>query len=368
MVLSGQVESTLHGELVAQAITRTITSARVRRLEDGPFGGTRICLGDTAQAEAVDCPLPQEGAWQMVGVKDIGLGQTADQLSRGRLWVEGMSATNPIRIPICSIEDSIERIGPHDLDITGSQIKPDGLPQGPFELIAVASRTAAYPCLWNHHTSRERRLIVEPDSHCRIRDVGGRVPAALSERAEERWATAARAHYNRDLQFNSQSLLVAITEERSIGGRAWPSVVFNEPSHEFVFSLWCNSTLGLLCHWWTSNKTQSGRGTTTIMSIPFIPTLDVRNFSSHQHEAARVEFDRLARERFLPFDQIDADPARSELDRALLIRVLGLDPALCDVGGPLELLRRKLAAEPQIHADKRTRLVFNGSEEMSVPR
>ena len=133
----------------------------------------------------------------------------------------------------------------------------------------------------------------------------------------------------------------------------WPSVVFNEPSHEFVFSLWCNSTLGLLCHWWTSNKTQSGRGTTTIMSIPFIPTLDVRNLSSHQHEAARVEFDRLARERFLPFDQIDADPARSELDRALLIRVLGLDPALCDVGGPLELLRRKLAAEPQIHADKR---------------
>src|SRR5690606_29964110 len=82
------------------------------------------------------------------------------------------------------------------------------------------------PSLWNHNATRERQLVVEPDSHCQIRDLQGRVPERLEERAQERWATASRSHYNRDLQFNSQSLIVATTERPSLGGRAWPSVVF----------------------------------------------------------------------------------------------------------------------------------------------
>ena len=48
--------------------------------------------------------------------------------------------------------------------------------------------------------------------------------------------------------------------------------------------------------------------------------------------------------------------------------VLGLSQTLCDAGGPIERLRRKLAAEPQIHANKRTRLVFTADGETSVWR
>ena len=194
------------------------------------------------------------------------------------------------------------------------------------------------------------------------------MPPALQERAEVRWATAARAHYNRDLRFNSQSLIVAMTSERAIGGRAWPSMVFENAAHEYVFALWCNSTLGLLCHWWMSNKTQSGRGTTTVTSIPAIATLNVHALSDAQHIQAQRVFERLSRRQFLPFDQVDEDEARAELDRSLLVEVLGLDPALCETGGPMERLRRKLAAEPQIHADKLTRLVFTQEGETSISR
>ena len=42
------------------------------------------------------------------------------------------------------------------------------------------------------------------------------------------WATASRAHLNLDFQFNSQPLTVAFTEQASIGGRAWPNVIFDE--------------------------------------------------------------------------------------------------------------------------------------------
>lgn len=268
VVLSGQPKNTLEGELVAQAITRAIAESGIRRLEDGPFGGSRILLGETVVGEALDCPLPSEGAWQMVGIKDMTLGQTAHQLVFGRLWIEGMPLEGAATIPVSSIGDAIQRIGPHDLDITGSQVKQDGLPQGPFEKLSGFPPGAAYPCLWNHETARERALIVQPDSHCRIRQVVGQVPPALQERAEVRWATAARAHYNRDLRFTSQSLIVAMTPVRAIGGRAWPSVVFETADHEYAFALWCNSTLGLLCHWWMSNKTQEGRGTTPVTSIP----------------------------------------------------------------------------------------------------
>jgi predicted RNA methylase len=368
VVLTGQPKTALEGELIAEVISSTMAKGSVRQLEDGPFGGTRISIGTTHVGQIIDCPIPAEGAWQLVGIIDLSLAQSAYQLSRGRMWIEGMAAANAIDIPIATIGDVADRVGPHDLDITGALIKGDGLPQGPFEKIEGVPRGAAYPSLWNHDSSRERRLIVLPDSHCRIRQVAGHVPERLQERVTARWATASRAHYNRDLQFNSQSIIVATTEQPALGGRAWPTVVFADDDSALVFSLWSNSTLGLLCHWWMSNKSQGGRGTTTPTAIPLMPTLDLRRLSTRQHRAAIKAFADLAEERFLPFDQIDEDAARAKLDRRLLVDVLGLPSRLCDPRGPMELLRQKIAAEPQIHADKRTRLVFTSEGETNVLR
>lgn len=117
-----------------------------------------------------------------------------------------------------------------------------------------------------------------------------------------------------------------------------------------------------------SNKSQEGRGTTTPTGIPHFHTLDLRRISARQHRAARTAFAQLADNRFAPFDQIDEDPARAELDRRLLVDVLGLPSSLCDVGGPMELLRRKLAAEPQIRANKQARLVFTAEGERNERR
>ena len=165
--------------------------------------------------------------------------------------------------------------------------------------------------------------------------------------------------YNLDLRFNSQSLIAAMTERPCIGGRAWPSVLFENADHEYAFALWCNSTLGLLMHWWMANKTQSGRGATTVTGIPNIPSLDARALSAERHAAAKDAFDAMRGLRFLPFDQIDEDPARAELDRRLLVDVLGLPESLCAENGPLDLLRRKLAREPQIHGGKKSRVVLD---------
>ena len=162
--------------------------------------------------------------------------------------------------------------------------------------------------------------------------------------------------------------MVAITEQKCIGGVAWPSVILADADHEYSFALWCNSTLGLLLHWWVANKTQSGRGRTSVTTIPDVPTLDLRTLTDDQHAAAREAFEAMRNHRFLPFDQIDEDPARAELDRRLLVDILGLPASLCEPSGPIDLLRRKLAREPQIHGGKQSRVVFTADGEKTEKR
>lgn len=367
-ILADQPRDSLSGEQIAEAISHIIATNAARTLEGGPYGGTRLVIGTTLYGEVLNCPLPSQDAWQIAGIKDITLAQTAYQLSMGRLWIEGMAADVVTDIPITKLEEVIGRIGPHHLDLTGAKVKADGLPQGPFEKIEGCPDGAAYPCLWNHNASRERMMTVEPDSHCRVREVDGDVPVELATRAARRWESASRVHYNLDLRFNSQSTIVCLTMVPSLGGRAWPTVVLEEPGHEYTFALWCNSTLGLLCHWWMANKTQDGRGTSTVTSIPTFATLDLRELSREQHGAARRVFNRLRRCRFLPFDQIDEDESRAFLDQLLIEEVLGLPSELCAPNGPLERLRAKVAREPQIHSGKKSRVVFTPDGEQSVRR
>ena len=310
----------------------------------------RLTLGGTSYGLLWRAPLPATGPWPLAGVTDVDLAQFAYALAGGSFTQVGQPNAAPLPVPVKPIGEFAGR-GPVHRDIDEDAY--DGSLRGPFRRIQPpVSRYSTYPMLWSHAAKRERRLIVEPDAE-------GEIKTGMDARAAQIWATATRAHYNLDLRFNSQSLIAAMTERPCIGGRAWPSVIFENADHEYAFALWCNSTLGLLMHWWMANKTQSGRGATTVTGIPNIPSLDARALSAERHAAAKSAFDAMRGLRFLPFDQIDEDPARAELDRRLLIDVLGLPESLCAENGPLDLLRRKLAREPQIHGGKKSRVVFD---------
>lgn len=356
VTLREKPRSSVEAELLADEISRIRESGQLRSVERLEGLGT-VSIGDQEYGVILDAPLPESGPWPLVGILDYEIAQAAWNLERGSLILLGLPGSGAIEMPIKPIGEIADR-GSYHADIYWDQA--DGSPRGPFELIKPAvSAAPSYPMLWAHDARRERRLIVEPDSEGRIKAASGRVSqAGLREKAARIWTTANRAHYNRDLQFNSQSLVVATTERPCIGGRAWPSVILEKREHEYPFALWCNSTLGLLMHWWKANKTQSGRGTTTVTSIPNIPSLDVRTLTSEQIAVAKASFEDLREQRFLPFDQIDEDPARAVLDRRLLVDVLKLPEALCEPGGPIDLMRRKLAREPQIHGGKQTRAVF----------
>lgn len=82
--------------------------------------------------------------------------------------------------------------------------------------------------------------------------------------------------------------------------------------------------------------------------------LDVTVLKQKQLKAAVSIFDDLKDEKLLPLNEVDKDQMRQELDRRFALEVLGLPLAVVQPGGPLELLRMKLAHEPSIRGGKAT--------------
>ena len=366
IVLDARPGSAQEGALLAAEILRASANGSVAQLED-PTSSTTLSLGGTTYGSIVDAPLPDGGGWPIAGVADLQLAAAAHNLAGTGAFPLLFHDAADLRIPITPL-GAIAQRGPYHMDIKGKNT--DGTARGPFNITRPPRvPVPTYPVLWKHDAKRERTLQIEPDAQGEV--INGATDeerAAILRKTPEIWATATRAHYNRDLRFNSQSLIAAMTERPCIGGHGWPSVIFADAAHEYAFTLWCNSSLGLLLHWWSANKTQSGRGRTTVTAIPNIPTLDTRTLTDDQHAAAREAFEAMRNHRFLPFDQIDEDPARAELDRRLLVDVLGLPDSLCEEGGSIDLLRRKLAREPQIHGGKKSRVVFTEDGEKTERR
>ena len=344
----------IEGEIIGRFVNNI---TMVRQLEDGPFGGTSIKIGNDELGEMIEFTVPKKGPWQLAGIADVEIAQTAYQLTQGTLWLP--SADEFFRIPISPLQQ-FSRIGPVHRDLNGIE---GGIPRGPFDIhLPPKNPVPTNPALWGHDASRERCLEVLPDSEAIVRQVcDTEMQRNINEKTIARRRTSTRVHSNLDFGFGSQALSVAMTPYPSIGGRAWPSIIFPESqreSWEFACSIWGNSTLGILLFWWQANRQQRGRASTSVSALPALPILDLRALSDEQLAAAVRIFEDMKHCPMLPVNQIDEDSVRAELDRRLLTEVLGLPEELCAPDGPMDLLRRKLAAEPSIHGGKKSKVTL----------
>lgn len=172
--------------------------------------------------------------------------------------------------------------------------------------------------------------------------------AALALKVASVWDTASNCHFNRDFRFNSQSTGMQFTPRKAIGGRAWPSIKLASVEQEKALVLWANTSLGMLLRWWHSNKNQAGRGNIGKSMLQILPVLDVTALTAKQLKAAVKVFDAMSGLHLLPLHRIDRDAVRKKLDARFGLEVLGLPLSVVEPGGPLELLRMKLAQEPSI--------------------
>ena len=171
----------------------------------------------------------------------------------------------------------------------------------------------------------------------------------MEEKAAAAWATASRTHINLDFRFNSQPLTAAFTERESMGGRGWPNVRFPDSRFDYAFTLWSNSTLGLLLYWWHSNRQHSGRGTTTIRNVESLPVLDLRALKEEQLRTSEAIFNELRDMELKPAYVADADPNRALLDRRVVCELFGFEE---ETYVAVRRLTAKWCAEPSVHGGK----------------
>ena len=316
----------------ASAIATYITNAGyVRQIEDGPYGGTPVFIGDGISGDMVTTDAGQDGdGWAAVRLQDYSCAQSAHSLALSKLWLPGFSEASDLQVASL---DSVGKRGWYHINIAGST--------GPFTK-APPSPTATYPSLWNHDSKKETRIICEPDSQLLVR-------LGMEEKASIVWATASRPHLNLDFRYTSQPTTVAFTDRESVGGRAWPNVIFSDKQFDFAFTIWSNSTLGLLMHWWHANRQVAGRGTTTVSAAESLPVLDFRALTDDQLATAEAIFNDFRDRELKPAYLADADPNRALLDRRVVCDLLGFDESVYE---GVRRLSAKWCAEPSVHGGK----------------
>ena len=305
----------------------------VRKIEDGPYGGTPLIIGDELAGQLMTAPRDSDGeVWGPVRLADHSLAQASYSLSQSKLWLPGSPAAVELKVvPL----GKTGRLGLVDRDITGTP------PRGPFSKVSP-SPTATYPSLWNHDATKETRMVCAPDSQMQVRQ-------GMEAKAAAVWLAASRAHVNRDFRFNSQPLAAAFTEQESIGGRAWPNVVFGDTQFDYAFAIWGNCTLGMLSYWWHANRQVAGRGTITIGSLESLPVLDFRTLNDDQLAMAELIFNEFRDKELQPAYLADADPNRALLDHSVVCDLLGFDE---DTYMGVRRLAAKWCAEPSVHGGK----------------
>jgi hypothetical protein len=246
----------------------------------------------------------------------------------------------------------IGTIGPYHADVEGEGSK--GAIRGPFKVRDIPGKTVpTYPCLWRHTAERERTLSFEADMEA-VPLVGknDEERQLIGRKVAEVWDTACHLHFNQNFRFNSQSTAFQFTPRETLGGRAWLAVKLGSTDLEKVACLWGNCSLGLLVHWFSANRQQSGRGNIGKNQLALLPFLNVKVLAPDVVAAGVKVFDDLCETELLPLHELASDPARAELDRRFLTECLGLSAAIVAKGGPVDLLRLKLSQEPSVRGHK----------------
>ena len=295
--------------------------------------------------ECVGCILRSNGGFApYAGIVDMELVNSARRMRRGQLLTPRMYEL--IDIPLVNLGE----LG-NDM-VTTAVIKHihmryEQSERGAFDIVPIESiKSASYPILWAHDHKRETRLVLDPDSQ-------GIKARGRESRAEQIWLQyAGRLCFNQDFRLSSQPLAACLTSVKALGGRAWPGFVAYDESHEISILLFANSTLGLISHWWNGSRQQHGRAIQTVRKFAEMTTIDPRGFTDEQFAIADDIFERIKDKEFLPANEAYRDDTRKELDRAVLIELLGLDESIME---SIDLLRYKWCCEPSVHGGKSTR-------------
>ena len=330
--LTERPDSLLTAQTLANLIRRQHTT---RRLEDGPHGGDELRIGEHLAGYMLDAPI-DENEWAASNVRAFSLIQIGYRLREGRLHLPRMSESHII--PMCTIGD-IAEVGRNN-----ASIKDETRGDGAFQVREGAPTSGeTYPALWKVTAETQRAMHTSVNASARIQP-------GQEYKARDILDLKSHTHYHVRLRFTSNSMFASWTDEPTVGVNSLTNVVLDDSRYEAAWTLWTNSTLGMLCHWMSASKQQAGRGHSSLGQLPSIATLDVRRLSNEQLAKADAIFAELKDARMLPYNECKADPWRHILDARLLAEVLGITDK--ETHKAMQHLREMLCAEPTIAGTK----------------
>ena len=329
-------------ETDAMALAKSIVtaaSAPVLRSDGPPVGGTPLIIGGESWGEVADGPVG-ESSWTPARWKNAVTGQFAAAVERGELWAD--DGTRVVAHVPVAVMSAVCNVGPQDRQIRGSL--------GVFESFHNGEVQTQFNAIWRHDSSVHRSLTSEPNAWL--------VPK-VDRDYQAVWSQSGTLHVTRDIQYDSQRIMATRTGVRTLGVRAWHTLLVQETDplarfrREIALALWCNSTFGMLLHVNHSNRTQVGRGTGNKGMLETLVTLDVRKLEPWQLDEGQQIWRDFSDRKFLSFHQCAVDPARIELDERIVRDMLGLGE---DAVAAVARLRTLLASEPSIHGGKKPEL------------
>ena len=296
-----------------------------------------LTIGDAVVGQIIECSI-KKSVWGISRVRSMALCQIAQNLEDGKLSLPRL--LNSHSLPICYLDD----IG--EVGYNARSIKDEVAGIGAFRIREGAPLSSdTYPALWKVHAQTQRAIQTPPNAN-------GRINAGKRRQAERILARASRTHYHVNLGFSANSVIASWTDESTIGVASMINLKLSDPQCEVMWTLWTNSTLGLLCHWMNANKRQAGRGVYTQTTVKSVPTLDVRKLNDEQLAAADAIFADLKAARMLPYNECVWDEWRHVLDARLLAEVLGITDRKTHEA--MHRLREMLCAEPTIAGTKKS--------------
>lgn len=298
---------------------------------------TQVVLGEDEVGSICTFEPPKGGKpWYPVGVAQPELVYSSQALKAGSLKVR--DSTINLEVEFSTIGDVFD-VGPTHHLIGHLHDKAEIGAFKFFELTSVVDEIGPDRSVWTANSISQISLQVRPTHK-------GYPNAMESEEARDRIRNAkSTLHYARNMRWTSQKILAATTEHDVLGGRSWLTLMHPDRRVLRAYSLWFNSTFGILLHWTQGQRTHAGRSTTQVEAVKKVPCPRLDSLSDIKLDLVEDIFKRLHLKTLLPACQAHCDSVRIEIDEAVT-QILDLpDETALAISG----LRELWCAEPSVH-------------------
>ena len=286
-------------------------------------GSLELRIGERKIGEAFSLPWDdlRRGYWSLCGAfAQTELVRVLVHLTHGKMYLphRGICAN----VPLCTL-GQLGHLGFDCRDI--------------HDAFSVGDAVSSFPTFWSHDAAHVRTLSQVPNRWLQPL-AKARANRPLRD-AAHLWTMAGRVLIAERLRLNTMHVASVLLSQNVLSNVWWAFGFENKPRSrdaEKALVLWLNSTLGILCLLGLREETEGAWVKFKKPTLGAMPVLNVLKIGGAQLKRLAAVFDELGKRNLGPLQDIDGDPARAAIDKAI-----GVTLQLPDLSNVRQLLARE---------------------------